>query len=325
MPVAWVVGASGLLGRALTAELGSRREWDVVEIGHLPWGDDARFPDAVGRAVDTLLAAAAGGEWAVFWAAGAAVTNSTEKQLQHELDQFQLVIAVLGRRAEDRGSGGRGRFFYASSAGGVYGGSSTPPFNENTVPRPLSPYGRYKLKAESASVTLSASGIRVLNGRISNLYGPGQRLEKMQGLISQLARAQYSPTPASVYVPLETVRDYIYVPDCAALICDAVERLGREETGTTHVKIIASGVGTSIASLLGYFRTIAKGHPHVMLAASPIASMQGRDLRLTSAIWTELDRRELTPLPAGIASTMLDIMTRLQGARVQSARVVGRT
>lgn len=324
MPVAWVVGASGLLGRALTVELRSRRGWDVAEIGHLPWGDAVRFPDAAAQAVDTLLAAAGGGEWGVFWAAGAAVTNSTERQLQHELDQFEIVLDVLRRRAESRGLGDRGRFFYASSAGGIYGGSTTPPFNENTVPRPLSPYGRYKLKAESASAALSASGIRVLDGRISNLYGPGQRLEKMQGLISQLARAQYSPTPASVYVPLETVRDYIYVPDCAALICDAVERLGREEAGTTHVKIIASGVGTSIASLLGYFRTIAKGHPHVMLAASPAASMQGRDLRLASAVWPELDRREFTPLPAGISSTMLDIMERLQGTRVQNARVVGR-
>jgi UDP-glucose 4-epimerase len=280
----------------------------------LPWADDDAFEAAVSANMDRLLERAEqdDGTWAVFWAAGAAVTSSTIDQLEHELSQLELVVAEIGRRVQASGLGHRGSLFYSSSVGGIYGGSTNPPFTEQTNPHPLSPYGRYKLKAEQAVADLSSSGVRVLNGRIANLYGPGQRLDKMQGLISQLARAQYSPSPASIYVSLETVRDYIYVTDCADLICDAMERLSGEPAGSEHTKILASGQGTTIATLLGHFRTLAKGHPHVMLGSSPSASMQAHDLRVMSTTWADLDKRELTPLPAGIRATMEDIVLRLQ-------------
>ena len=44
---------------------------------------------------------------------------------------------VLTRLRDSRPSG-RGTFFLSSSAGGVYAGSTHPPFSESTVPRPLS-------------------------------------------------------------------------------------------------------------------------------------------------------------------------------------------
>ena len=81
-----------------------------------------------------------------------------------------------------------GGLFVASSAGGVYAGSSDPPFTERSVPRPISPYGRQSWNT-SVSATLwgEAHGIPVLIGRIANLYGPGQDMSKAQGLVSQLA------------------------------------------------------------------------------------------------------------------------------------------
>lgn len=315
MTVAWVVGSRGLLGSAVLSEVRDRPGWTAIAAPPLPWGSDT-FAGAVDRVAADLLSTAAdsGEDWALIWAAGAAVTNSTVEQLEVELGQLEHVLRRVVEIARDYGILTRGRVFYASSAGGVYGGAAEPPFTEMTEPRPLGLYGTYKLKSEALVRGAAPGELRTFAGRISNLYGPGQRLDKMQGLISHLAVAQFGPRPASIYVPLDTVRDYLFISDAAAMVVDGLDRLGDEVPGSDVVKILASGSGTSIATLLGHFRTLSKNHPHVMLGASPAASLQGRDLRLISTVWPEIDRREFVPLPAGIRATMDDILRRMQVA-----------
>jgi len=61
-----------------------------------------------------------------------------------------------------------------------------------------------------------------LIGRIANLYGPGQNISKPQGIISQICRSYLLGYPLSIYVSLDTLRDYIFAPDCAALVADAL-------------------------------------------------------------------------------------------------------
>jgi len=46
-------------------------------------------------------------------------------------------------------------------------------------------------------------------GRMSNLYGPGQNLKKVQGLISQMCLRVLTRQPLVLYVPLDTIRDYL--------------------------------------------------------------------------------------------------------------------
>jgi UDP-glucose 4-epimerase len=313
---AWVVGGRGLLGRAVSKEIEAREGWSLLAAEPLPW-TNAESLIATVRANMARLGKASsskGDKWAIIWVAGAAVTSSSSAQLDAELGQLEQVLDAIG--GELAGPRTPGVIFYASSAGGVYGGSSNPPFCEHTVPIPISPYGEFKLRAEAIVLGFAKThAVSSLAGRIANLYGPGQKLDKMQGIISQIAKAQMSTTPASIYVSLDTIRDYIYVYDCAALICDSLDRLADVErkNGVTHAtKILASGEGTTIASLLGYFRTVSKGHPHVMLGSSAAASLQAHDLRLASRIWPDLDYRDRTPLPAGIHATILDILGGIQ-------------
>ncbi|HAM27488.1 MAG TPA: nucleoside-diphosphate sugar epimerase [Microbacteriaceae bacterium] len=310
----WVIGGRGLLGRALTAEIQRRAGWALLEAEPLDWHNPTRLASQVRSATKALLAAAGGGDWAIIWAAGAAVTASTQAQLDAELAQLTGILNEIGSQLVSSTS--TGIVFYSSSAGGVYGGSADPPFNEATVPVPISPYGEFKLRSERAVTEFSrTNGLSSLIGRIANLYGPGQKLDKMQGLISQIAKAQLSTRPASIYVSLDTIRDYIYVDDCAELVCDALDQLTMTSLGagpTQVTKILASGEGTTIASLLGHFRLLSKGHPHVMLGSSASSSLQAHDLRLRSRVWPELDRRELTTLPAGIHATILDILAGIQ-------------
>ncbi|CAN5320317.1 hypothetical protein BH09ACT5_BH09ACT5_24410 [soil metagenome] len=311
---AWVIGGRGLLGGAVSSAIRARGDWKLLDAPPLPWADDAALPVRAAEAARALLAAAGDGQWAIIWAAGAAVTASTPEQLDAEAEQLTVILRAIGGELGDAGA--RGAVFYASSAGGIYGGAARPPFTEATAPASISPYGTFKLRAEGLITEFAkAHGLSSALGRIANLYGPGQKLEKMQGLISQIARAQFSTTPAAIYVSLDTVRDYIYVSDCAALVCDFVARVLRTASveGPTHVtKILATGQGVTIGALLGHFKALSKSNPHVRLGSSPASSLQAHDLRLRSVVWPELDQRQLVPLPAGIHSTMQAILTRLQ-------------
>jgi NAD dependent epimerase/dehydratase family len=196
-----------------------------------------------------------------------------------------------------------GALFVASSAGGIYAGSAQPPFSEQTPARPISPYGHAKLATEWLAADFSErTGVPVLIGRIANLYGPGQNVDKPQGLVSQLCRAHLTRTPVSIYVPLDTARDYLYVDDAARVIVDGLERV-REEGGR-KIKIIASGRTTSVAAIIAELGRVTKRRPQIVLGASPNARYQARDLRLRSAVWPDLDRGARTTLAAGISATL---------------------
>jgi UDP-glucose 4-epimerase len=181
---------------------------------------------------------------------------------------------------------------------------------------PLGAYGQAKLDAERLVADWSrATGTRAVIGRIANLYGPGQNLAKAQGLISQICRGHLTGQPVSIYVSLDTLRDYFFAPDCAGLIVESLARL-RQERSETHsgvvTKILASQRAITIGAVIGEMRRIFKRPPRIVLGASPVSALQARDLSLRSRVWPDLDRRALTPLPAGISATAADLQRRLQ-------------
>jgi UDP-glucose 4-epimerase len=306
---AWVVGRRGLLGSALARRATVRPGWRLIDAPPLPWaGTPDEVADAARDAAIRLGEAAGTGRWAVLWAAGAAVTASDAEATDAEHARFAAALGAIddGLAA----SASRGMLFLASSAGGVYAGSTGAPFTERSQPVPLSPYGRLKLRMEDTlRGHAERTGSAALIGRIANLYGPGQRLDKMQGIISHLARARLTPSPASVFVPLDTLRDYIYVDDAADVVIDGVERLA--DQGGVVTKILSSGEATTIAALLGHLRALSKARPRVVLGSSTAAQHQALDLRLRSVVWPELDASRATSLPVGIQRTIHDIEQRL--------------
>ena len=319
MTTAWVVGRGGLLGSALARRVQAQTGWRLVDSTSLPWhGSPSEIADAANRAAMHLREEAGPDPWAVIWAAGAAVTSSSQEAADAEYDRFKAALTAIGTALAD--DAGRGMYFLASSAGGVYAGSTGAPFTEHSEPRPLAAYGRLKLRMEDAlRLHAERSGAAALIGRIANLYGPGQRLDKMQGIVSHLARARLTPAPVSVFVPLDTLRDYLYVDDAADLVFNALDRLQRERGVVT--KILASGEATSIAALLGHLRALSKARPRVVLGSSPAAQHQALDLRLKSVVWPELDVVRATPLPVGIDRTIHDIEQRLlEGRQPASTR-----
>jgi UDP-glucose 4-epimerase len=179
-----------------------------------------------------------------------------------------------------------------------------------------SSYGQAKLDGEALVTAWShQTGTPSLIGRIANLYGPGQNLAKAQGLISQICRTHLTGQPLSIYVSLDTLRDYLFAPDCAGLIVEGLARLRREQSSSPQgavTKIKASQRAITIGAVLGEMGRIFKRSPRIVLGASAVSVMQARDLSLRSRVWPDLDRRMLTPLPAGIAATAADLQRKLQ-------------
>ena len=144
--------------------------------------------------------------------------------------------------------------FLASSVGGLYAGNKGPPFCEE-FSAPISPYGWAKLEQESLARQWSMeTGTPLFVGRLSNLYGPGQKLSKPQGLISQMCLRIVARQALVLYVPLDTIRDYLFAKDAGRLVADGLARLRLEASHVaitpTVVKILASQQPTTVSTLL---------------------------------------------------------------------------
>ena len=315
-PLTWVIGRGGLLGHSLEAAFEPELLWRSPE--PIAWLAPRAGALDLRHQVGEFLRAAGDRPWSVAWCAGAGVTGSSGQALQLELAALRETLDALA--SARRGSAGA--FFFASSAGGVYAGVGAPPYDESSPVRPLGAYGQAKLDAEALVAAWShRTGTPSLIGRIANLYGPGQNLAKGQGLISQICRGHLTGQPLSIYVSLDTLRDYFFAPDCADLIVDGLARL-RQEQPTSRpgavTKILASQRAITIGTVIGEMRRIFKRSPRIVLGASPISALQPRDLSLRSRVWPDLDRRTLTPLPAGVAATAADLQRKLQAGWAES-------
>lgn len=291
-----VVGR-GLLGSRVAASAAARgRRVRGVQV---PWDQPGPALEALVVAADA--AAAEDPDWDLAWCAGAGVVATGQDALDAEVELFTSFVRRL--RLPPR------TLFLASSAGGVYAGSAGPPFTEDTEPRPLAPYGRAKLAMEDAARDLAAAGGRVVLGRIANLYGPGQDLEKPQGLISQLCLTHVTGRPLRLYVSFDSLRDYVYVDDAAEVVVDLLARAGALDPGAVVTKVIATGAPTSVALLVDACIRAFRRRPHVIQCASP-GGAQVLDLRLRSRVWPELDAAYRTPLVVGLRATADDVEAR---------------
>ena len=289
--VRWVIGR-GLLGRAI-----ERSRTDMPLSRSIPWGNEAGSIAALREGLSELVGR--DGRLEVYWSAGRAVTSSPAAQFAGELRVFEAFVAELSALPADARD--RLTVFLASSVGGAYAGSPGAPFTEESPVAPLSEYGRAKLEMEDLIRSATRDGgWRTFIARITNLYGPGQDLGKGQGLISVLISGLVTGAPVSVYVPLDTLRDYIYEDDCAAVVEAAMRRMATQSPGETVVKIVGAMRAVSIGALLSELTRVRRRRGRVVLGRKD-ATGQSLDLRVRSTVWTDLDAAARTTLPDGLS------------------------
>jgi len=131
-----------------------------------------------------------------------------------------------------------------ASTGGALIGDATPPVNEDSLPKPISPYGASKLAGEGyAHAFAKAYGLRTVALRFANVYGPWS--ERKTGVMTRYFRAIQAGEPLVIYGDGSSSRDYTHVSD----ISRAIELSLDKDVAGGSVLHVASGVETRVAEL----------------------------------------------------------------------------
>jgi UDP-glucose 4-epimerase len=248
-----VTGGAGFVGATLVRQL--------VEAGHsvrvldnYSTGDPAHLDGVPAELVEGdirdeagMYAAVAGMEAVIHLAAAGSVIKSIEDPVTNfevnALGTFRVLDAA--RRA------GLERTVQASTGGALIG-NATPPVDETSLPKPISPYGASKLAGEGYAYAFSQCyEMRTIALRFGNVYGPWS--ERKQGAMNMFFKAIHAGEPIVIYGDGTSSRDYIHVDDIATALRLALER---DVDGGT-VLHIASGVETTVQELADLCRRAA--------------------------------------------------------------------
>lgn len=304
MTIAWVFGGNGLLGAALCRVLRSNGTKLFIPAERFSWDSEHELPAQIAAAVQAFASqVCAADQWEIYWAAGIGTMSSAEEIFAPETRTLSLVLRLLD--SEPRLMDVSGALAYASSAGAIYAGSSDDIITENTAPAPTTAYARAKLEQEDLVRTFAGANKSkvALISRISTLYGPGQRTGKQQGLLTHIARSILRNQPIQIYVPYDTIRDYIAADDAAAAMV-ATLRLARAQT-TTLTKIIASEQPVTIAEIISIFKRVSRRAPRIITSANKLSGLYSRRVQFRSIALLEGKIAPTKSLAVGIAQLLM--------------------
>ena len=304
MTIAWVLGSSGLLGSALVRTLHDEGTEVFFPATAFTWDCEADLMLQVPAAVRAFaLRASTADRWEIHWAAGVGVMSSTAAALTPETRTLALLLELL---QADAGLMARpGSLSFASSAGAIYAGASDEVITEETAAAPTTAYAEAKLQQEDLIRGFVAANpqIRALIARISTLYGPGQATGKKQGLLGHMARCILRNQPIQIYVPYDTIRDYIDVDDAALAIFGTLR--ATEPGPRAMTKIFASESPVTIAEIVSIFGRLARRAPRVIRSATRLSSLYSRRVQFRSVVTSSFQRAPGKRLPVGIAQVMM--------------------
>jgi UDP-glucose 4-epimerase len=262
-----VTGGAGFVGATLVRQLvqdGHRvrvlDNYSTGDPGHLA-GVDAEQVEGDIRDSDTVDAALGGMDAVVHLAAAGSVIKSIEDPVanfeSNVLGTFRVLDAA--RRA------GVERTVQASTGGALIG-DATPPVDENSLPKPISPYGASKLAGEGYAYAFSQCyGLRTIALRFANVYGPWS--ERKTGAMNMFFQAIHDGQPIVMYGDGSSSRDYTHVDDISRALRLA---LAGDVPGGT-VLHIASGIETTVLELADLCKAAAgvPDHPVKHLPERP--------------------------------------------------------
>lgn len=287
--LSWVVGAGGLLGRALVRTLAALPGGHYAPAAPLAWGEPARLHAQLAHAAQQFCALAAAqpvGELAcVYWAAGIGTMDGDAAALALETEALAELVRALERHGAGLGPGSL-RLCLASSAGALHAGGGSGLVMEDTPATPTTPYAHEKLRQETLLREAHARGAHLtpLVCRISTLYGSAAAHGRDKGLIQHAVSALSQRRPLHVFVPLDTLRDYIAAPDAARRLVCAARHL---QPVTQSHSLVASGTSSSVAQILELLHRLGGRRPLVVSGAHWRAGLYVPCVRFAPSAWLE--------------------------------------
>ena len=292
MTLAWVIGAGGLLGRALVGAL-SRPDVHLHSLpGPLAWRQPQVLMGQLAQAAADFVALAArspGRRACIFWAAGIGTMDGSADDLAPESAALACVLDAMQRHATGLAPGAL-RICLASSAGALFAGVRDGRLIADDHPvAPTTAYAEAKLAQEMLLLELARQvpQVAALVCRVSTLYGTrGPQAGRDKGLIAHLATGCLQRRPVHVYVPLDTMRDYLAADDAAARMVAAALMPGALPQGGAPC-LVASGVSTSVSDVVHLFHRIGGRKPLVVTGANWRGDLYLPCLRFQPSAWLE--------------------------------------
>jgi UDP-glucose 4-epimerase len=304
MTIAWVLGSTGLLGAALCRSLRDSGTELFSPAQRFCWHNELELAGQIAAAVRAFaLQVGATDRWEIHWAAGVGTMSSPASALAPETRALSLLLELL--QAEPQLTATAGSLSLASSAGAIYAGASDEVITENTAPAPTTAYAEEKLRQEDLVRAFVAANpsTAALIARISTLYGPGQATGKKQGLLGHMARCILRNQPIQIYVPYDTIRDYIDADDAAAVMVGTLRATRANPQVLT--KIIASESPATIAEIVSIFKRLARRAPRIVRSANRLSSLYARRVQFRSVVSSDYAPTPAKRLPVGIAQVMM--------------------
>jgi UDP-glucose 4-epimerase len=263
-----VTGGAGFVGATLVRRLAASG-YRVRVLDNLSTGDAAHLAGVDAELIEgdildpaNLAGAVDGCDAIVHLAAAGSVTASVADPAAN----FAANVAGTFRVLDAARLAGVPRVVQASTGGALIG-NATPPVDERSLPRPVSPYGASKLAGEGyAHAFAAAYGLRTVAVRFGNVYGPW--CARKRGVLNVFFAALRAGEPLVIYGDGSASRDYVHVSDIARSLQLALDSPDIPGGTVLHA---ASGVETSIARLADLCRAAAgvPDHPVVHAPARP--------------------------------------------------------
>ena len=218
-----VTGGCGFIGANLVPMLLEDGR-DLRVLDNLVVGDPGRLPAEVElvegdiRDRETVRAAMDDVHTVVHLAAAGSVAESVADP------QMNFSVNALGtlNMLQESAAAGVARFVFASTGGALIG-DAPPPVNEQSLPKPISPYGASKLCCEAyLSAFRGSYGLNTVGLRFANVYGPLS--ERKKGAVTTFIKSALEGRPIRIFGDGNASRDFLYVDDLCAGIRAAVER-----------------------------------------------------------------------------------------------------
>ena len=191
------------------------------------------------------------------------------------------------------------RVIFLSSGGTVYGKDHTGVCREEDDAFPISSYGVQKLTIEKLLYLyqyLHGLDYRII--RLSNPYGPHQRPDGVQGVVTTFLYRTLKGEPIRLYGDGSVVRDYIFIDDAVRGILAIAQ-----DGAPRRLYNLGSGQGTSVAELIRLLPEVTGQTPVVEHLPARAADVPVNILDV-SRFHADFDIGAFLPLKEGMRRTV---------------------